>query len=54
MKNVIELIKNAQSVAILGHISEDADSVASSLAVKRALEKLGKRAVIYFLSLIHI
>lgn len=48
MENVIELIKNAGSVAILGHISEDADSIGSSLAMKRALEKLGKRAVIYY------
>lgn len=48
MEEVIKLIKDAKSVAILGHISEDADSVGSSLAMKRALEKLGKRAVIYY------
>ena len=48
MKDLIEIIKNAQSVAILGHISEDADSVGSSLAMRYALRKLGKTADVIF------
>lgn len=48
MEQVVKLIKNAQSVAILGHISEDADSVGSSLAMKRTIEQMGKRAQVFF------
>lgn len=47
MINVIELIKKADSVCVLGHISEDADSVGSCLAAKTLLEGLGKKADIY-------
>ena len=48
MEQVVKLIKNAQAVAILGHISEDADSVGSSLAMKRTIEQMGKRAQVFF------
>lgn len=48
MKAITEVIKNSQKIAILGHISEDADSVASSLAMRRVLENMGKSADIYF------
>lgn len=48
MKELINLLKNAESVAILGHISEDADSVGSSAAMQRVLLRLGKRADVYF------
>ncbi len=48
MENIIKAIKNAETVAILGHISEDADSVGSSLAMQYALEKMGKTADIIF------
>lgn len=48
MKELINLLKDAKSVAILGHISEDADSVGSSLAMQRALSLMGKRADVYF------
>ncbi len=44
MENIIKAIKNAETVAILGHISEDADSLGSSLAMSYMLRKLGKRA----------
>ncbi len=48
MNNVIDLIKNAETVAILGHISEDADSVGSSLAMQYVLSKMGKTADVIF------
>lgn len=44
MKKLAEIIEKSQSIVILGHISEDADSVGSSLAMKYALENLGKDA----------
>lgn len=47
MKKVIDMIKNADSICVLGHISEDADSVASCAAAKNLLEAMGKRADIY-------
>ncbi len=48
MKNIIEQIKKADTIAILGHISEDADSVGSSLAMQYALCKMGKKADVVF------
>lgn len=48
MKKIIDLINAAKSVAVLGHVCEDADSVGSSLAIAYALQRLGKRAKIYF------
>lgn len=48
MKAIAETIKNSRRVAILGHISEDADSVGSSLAMRRVLMNMGKSADIYF------
>lgn len=48
MKKVIELINKSESVIILGHISEDADSVGSSLAMRHVLEGMGKKADILF------
>lgn len=47
MKKVIDMIKNADSICVLGHISEDADSVASCAAAKRFLEAMGKKADVY-------
>lgn len=44
MKKLAEIIEKSQSIVILGHISEDADSVGSSLAMKYALENMGKDA----------
>ena len=44
MKKLDEIIKESNEIAILGHISEDADSVGSSLAMKYALENMGKTA----------
>lgn len=48
MNKIIELIKNAENVAILGHENEDADSVGSCYAVKRVLENMGKKADCWF------
>lgn len=44
MKKLAEIIKESRDIAILGHISEDADSVGSSLAMKYVLENMGKTA----------
>ena len=48
MKKLSEIIKKADRIAILGHISEDADSVGSSLAMKRVLDNMGKKADVIF------
>lgn len=48
MNRVIELIKNAGTVSILGHESEDADSAGSCYAMKLALSAMGKRAECWF------
>ena len=48
MNKVIELIKNAGTVAVLGHESEDGDSVGSCYAMKLALESMGKKADCWF------
>ncbi|MBS7298584.1 MAG: bifunctional oligoribonuclease/PAP phosphatase NrnA [Eubacteriales bacterium] len=48
MKRISELINKADTIAILGHISEDADSVGSSLAMKCVIENFGKKADVIF------
>lgn len=47
MEKIIKAIKKAQHIVILGHISEDADSVGSALAMRAVLENMGKDAVAY-------
>ncbi len=44
---VLDLLKNAQNVAIYSHINSDCDSMGSSLALKEALVLLGKNVDIY-------
>lgn len=48
MNKVIELIRNAETVAVLGHESEDGDSVGSCYAMKAALVSMGKKADCWF------
>lgn len=48
MENVIETIKQAKSVAVMAHISEDPDAIGSCLAMAHVLEMMGKNAVCYF------
>lgn len=48
MKKLSEVIQKSNRIAILGHISEDADSVGSSLAMKRVLNNMGKKADVIF------
>ena len=47
MKEVIEKIKAAKSVAVLTHISEDPDALGSAFAFCAIMRKLGKSAVCY-------
>lgn len=47
MKEVIEKIKNARSVAVLPHINEDPDALGSCFAFTKAMQALGKEAVCY-------
>ncbi|MBQ7918040.1 MAG: bifunctional oligoribonuclease/PAP phosphatase NrnA [Clostridia bacterium] len=44
---VVELLKSAESVAIYSHINSDCDAMGSSLALKEALEILGKKVDVY-------
>jgi len=48
MNNIIELIKNANTIAILAHENEDADAAGSSFAIRYALMQMGKEATCYF------
>ncbi len=48
MNSVIDLIKKADTIAILGHDSEDADAVGSCYAAKLAFLDMGKKAECYF------
>ncbi len=48
MNNIIDLIKEAETIAILGHDSEDADSVGSCYAAKLAFLTIGKTVECYF------
>ena len=48
LDKVLELIKNADNIAILPHISLDGDAVGSSLALWLALSKFGKKVTVYF------
>ena len=47
MEEIIKLIKNARDIAVLTHISEDADSLGSAAAFMHAVKALGKKADIY-------
>lgn len=47
MKKIKKLIDEAENIAILTHISEDADAVATSAALKCVLGNMGKTADIY-------
>lgn len=47
MENIIEIIKNSKSCAIIPHIKADGDAMGSCLAMCAALRELGKTAVIY-------
>ena len=47
MDEIIKILKEAETVAICPHISEDADCIGSSLAMKCALSHMGKKADIY-------
>ena len=48
MNSIIDLIKKSDTIAVLGHDSEDADSVGSCYAMKLALLQMGKNAECYF------
>ncbi len=47
MENIVKVIKESEKIAILGHESEDADSVGSSLALMSALRNMGKKADVF-------
>jgi len=44
---VLELLKSARNVAIYSHINSDCDAMGSSLALKEALELLGKNVDVF-------
>lgn len=47
MKKIAEFIKNSENFAIFAHINTDCDAVCSSLALKIALEQIGKKADVF-------
>ena len=44
---VLELLKSSNNIAIYSHINSDCDAMGSSLALKEALELLGKNVDVY-------
>ncbi len=47
MKRIIELINTYDNMAIFTHVNPDSDALGSSIALKLAVESLGKKATIY-------
>ena len=47
MKNIANLIKNANTIAIFSHYKTDCDAVCSSLSLKLLVENLGKKADVF-------
>lgn len=47
MKRIIQQIKSSNNIAIFSHIKTDCDAVCSSLALKLAIESLGKKADVF-------
>lgn len=47
MKKIINAIKDAKNIAVLTHVSEDADALGSAMAFMLAVESLGKTAEIF-------
>lgn len=47
MNRVVQLIQEANSVAIVSHVNMDGDALGSSLGLMLALRKIGKHAVVY-------
>ncbi|MDO5398157.1 MAG: bifunctional oligoribonuclease/PAP phosphatase NrnA [bacterium] len=47
MKEIIEKINNAKSVAVLGHVNADPDSIGSCFAFAHMMRLSGKEAVVY-------
>ncbi|GHU67534.1 hypothetical protein FACS1894184_07550 [Clostridia bacterium] len=45
--DVADVIRKAERIAIVPHVNSDGDAIGSSLALKRMLEQLGKRADVY-------
>ena len=46
-EKMIKLFKEAECVSIYSHINTDCDAMGSSLALKLALEQLGKKVDVY-------
>ena len=44
LDEILEEIKNAETIVLLTHETPDGDAIGSSLAMKLALENLGKKA----------
>lgn len=47
MKNVLKKIKQAKNIALFSHENPDPDTIGSTIALKRALEKTGKKVSIF-------
>ncbi|OPZ89844.1 MAG: Bifunctional oligoribonuclease and PAP phosphatase NrnA [Firmicutes bacterium ADurb.Bin419] len=46
-KKIMDAVNEADSIAILPHVSVDGDGLGSSLALALALEKIGKKSMVY-------
>lgn len=47
MREVIDKIMEARSVAVFPHVNEDSDALASCFAFAAVLRKMGKKATVY-------
>lgn len=52
MDNIVKLINEAKTVAVISHINEDTDAFGSSLAMLKMLKNAGKDAVLYTSSIV--
>ena len=43
-EKILELLKNARNIALFTHSRPDGDAIGSTLALKSALERMGKKA----------
>lgn len=46
-EKILELLKNARNIALFTHSRPDGDAIGSTLALKSALERMGKKAFVF-------
>ena len=47
MEKIIEKLKEAKDIAVLGHVNADPDAIGSCFAFSHMMHSMGKNAVVY-------